>query len=537
MALAAAGCAACTRPDPDPDPSALPGSFTAPPGFGLGSQRPASSASPVNSGSAEAEVEPPTAAFAAPTVPLALADAGARAVRAVVSYSKGANAPSIGGGAAVGRYCIGDRTAFLLTRVESAGSLIAYAHALAVFARSPDVPEVLVVSEAKNTTLGSGSHFLTLTEGPKAKRRNLGSADDWATLSPFAGEALAQAASALGITNAPEDVTGANSTCAGRTVTRTAPWTRIPQTMPIEPAELGSATVIARRRGRRVTEMQLAGDSLVWLDCPRTSYDCKDGALVRVAPSGGKPVVIAAGLDEPSDLAAHGSHLYWIEAGVVKRAPATGGAAEVVARTKSPPAKLCADAAGLVWLERGDADSVVMSVSYDGGAPKALLSVLGYASAIRLEGSEIYVVGDSFGDAAILVAPRSGGPAKRVAIAKPAPTAMALDSDGIYWATGLSGKVLRAPRHEAVEPVELATLEFSERLTGGPLIVSGGRIYFGTASAVVEMATTGGAPRSVVLAPKRRPNAAMPLAYGDGQLYFIVDELVARVAAAATTPR
>jgi hypothetical protein len=79
-----------------------------------------------------------------------------------------------------------------------------------------------------------------------------------------------------------------------------------------------------------------------------------DGALMKMALTGGAPEVLVAGLHGPGDLALDGDTLYWANTdGRIMKVDVAGGAPTVLADGQIDPLNVTVDATAVYWTNRG----------------------------------------------------------------------------------------------------------------------------------------------------------------------------------------
>jgi hypothetical protein len=89
------------------------------------------------------------------------------------------------------------------------------------------------------------------------------------------------------------------------------------------------------------------------------------GSISKVPLAGGQPIVLATGLDGPSEIVADGTYVYWIGdyGGQVLRVPVAGGTPTMVAANPWLATQLKLDATSVYWIEnRNDTGATTTAV-------------------------------------------------------------------------------------------------------------------------------------------------------------------------------
>jgi sugar lactone lactonase YvrE len=108
---------------------------------------------------------------------------------------------------------------------------------------------------------------------------------------------------------------------------------------------------------------------------------------MKVGLAGENPTALVTGVTNPGGIAAHGSDVYYAEAGKIMKVPVAGGLAVVVAVAQTTGA-IAVDAGGVYWANAHD--GTVMTVALEGGAPRVLASGQKIPSRLALDACNVY---------------------------------------------------------------------------------------------------------------------------------------------------
>jgi hypothetical protein len=280
--------------------------------------------------------------------------------------------------------------------------------------------------------------------------------------------------------------------------------------------------------------------------CGACDHDC-EGSPCKAGLC--EPVVLASSLYFASRIALDAARVYWTSAsGTVSALPLDGGAITTLAAGQDDPFDLAVDAHGVYWTSAGA--NTVQAIPLDGGLP-ILLADAGNPLGIVVRSDVVYFA-DSYdklsNDDHVRRVPLPKGPPSVVA-ATPGASMLAVDDARAYWTDTAGGAVWSAPLGGG-EPTLLASglvnvneievdegaayvaaLEATFRipLAGGPplalvwgagrgLAVDATHVYVGAADGrLLRVAKTGGP----ALALARTPLYASDIAVDDHHVYWI----------------
>jgi hypothetical protein len=134
--------------------------------------------------------------------------------------------------------------------------------------------------------------------------------------------------------------------------------------------------------------------------------DAANGTVMKVAKSGGTPIMLADGQAAPSSIAVDACHVYWANplGAAVMRVRKSGGMPELVSQADEPK-NLVLDDGNVYWLETG---GKIQKAPKAGGAKT--LAVATPASQFALDGTDVYSVHGVGGhNVYIFRTPKDGG--------------------------------------------------------------------------------------------------------------------------------
>jgi hypothetical protein len=266
-----------------------------------------------------------------------------------------------------------------------------------------------------------------------------------------------------------------------------------------------------------------------WPGCRCT---CGSGGA-SYTPAGKEPSTLASE-EKPKRLALDDTHVYWTvwgsgfsadhsKNGAVKRVAKSGGSVEVFAPAQSHPHGIVTDASAVYWAN--DGDGTVMTAPKAGGAPAVLASVPG-AFQVAVDASGVYA---STRGGGIFRIPLGGGAPVRLATAAAEPNQIVLDASGIYYIDD-EGEVCRVAKAGGA-PTILARGE-KPSFDDGQVSLSGANVYFASGNDAMSVPKTGGAATKVVSGRTRISGIA-----ADASDLFIMDrDAIVRVPLAGGAP-
>jgi hypothetical protein len=191
------------------------------------------------------------------------------------------------------------------------------------------------------------------------------------------------------------------------------------------------------------------------------------GQVSRVALAGGKPTVLASGLQRPWGIAVDSTSVYWTtdaQNGLVMQLPLAGGRPKILASGRRFPHQIVVDRSTVYWTE-GWARGRVMKLPLGGGTPIVLAAKQDHPCRLAVDSQWVYWR-NQFDDPVNSV-PIGGGEVRALREEEPYPTAVAdsvkltapngnvlkitldrklmvaLEENSLYFTNGRDGTVLK----------------------------------------------------------------------------------------------
>jgi hypothetical protein len=264
----------------------------------------------------------------------------------------------------------------------------------------------------------------------------------------------------------------------------------------------------------------LAKDMLrpTWLHVDAQSYywvseATGEGAIMKLARSGGAPVKLAQGLVQPDSLQIDDSSAFWLGYGMhagIQRVSLAGGAPEELVSVSAPvPIRQTALDGTHLYYTNAAAGSVVR-VGKNGADGKTLASGLAGPVSIAVDSSGVYVA-ESGDDGAIVRVDHAGNNGKtRLATHRPGPHGIVLTDSDVFWiddgafdvgkGVTVGGAIVRMPKAGgSAQPVVAAD-------GASALLIDGAFAYYAVADAIMRAPVAGG-PGTVVAAKQPEPRS------------------------------
>jgi hypothetical protein len=276
--------------------------------------------------------------------------------------------------------------------------------------------------------------------------------------------------------------------------------------------------------------LQIAADSqyVYWTNAGTQASEGRDGAVLRVAVSGGTPVTLWVG--PAFAVALDAARVYWTGGGSVMSLPLQGGTTPttLVSGQAGGPNAIASDGTSVYWVNstsNANLTSSVRKVAVSGGSPVTLATGLVSPSSVAVDGQNVYwgegtAAPDVDGGAPCVKSLPVGGGSVTTLVAStllsgggPAPAVAVHDPD-VYAAFQLEGNALGLVR---VPTTGGAAVTLAPEVDGY-LAVDGTSAYWTVSetSAVFKVPVAGGAP-VVVASDQAGPGA---IAVNDASVFW-----------------
>jgi hypothetical protein len=250
----------------------------------------------------------------------------------------------------------------------------------------------------------------------------------------------------------------------------------------------------------RPTWLHVDAQSFYWV-----SEATGDGAIMKLARTGGAPVKLAHGLVQPDSLQVDDTSAFWLgygtHAGIQKVSLAGGDVEDLVPVSAPVPIRQTAIDDGHVYYTNAASGSVGR-VDKHGGDGKTLASGLSGPVAIAVDSSGVYVAESGDDGAIVRVLHSGGGGTARIATHRPGPHGIVLTDTDILWiddgvwdvakSATVGGAIVRLSKAGGSAPQQLAAAEGASAL-----LVDGGYAYYTVAGSVMRVSLSGGVATAV----------------------------------------
>jgi hypothetical protein len=179
-----------------------------------------------------------------------------------------------------------------------------------------------------------------------------------------------------------------------------------------------------------------------------------------LASPGGTTTVLASGRNQPRALAVDATYVYWVDygdtnTGSVNKVPIGGNNTQVLplATGENEPYDIVVDAEGayVYWTTHADrlsGGSVRRITTAGNVAPTVLANMQGAPDGIAIDPlpNEEFVYWTAYDDGTVMKIPVAGGTPFQMATNQNNPTAIAVDTDNVYWASEGNGAIVKVAK-------------------------------------------------------------------------------------------
>ncbi|HUJ27218.1 MAG TPA: hypothetical protein VLW85_14435 [Myxococcales bacterium] len=232
-----------------------------------------------------------------------------------------------------------------------------------------------------------------------------------------------------------------------------------------------------------------------------------NGALLRVAASGGEPQLLALAQDHPCDIATDGERVFWANYstdGSISSLPIAGGTPAVLAQGLRGPAGLTLFDGVLHWVEVTGAS--VSRMPAGGGDVEVLATEESTPAALAVGPDAIYW--SSVGKHSIRLL--RGGSVATLATDQDAPIAMRFRNGVLYWINDGDGRVFAA--RPGADPQVIALTQHPDGLA-----VDDTNVYVSDESTILRVGLGGENP-TVIASDQLAPGE---MAVDDDNVYWV----------------
>ncbi len=223
------------------------------------------------------------------------------------------------------------------------------------------------------------------------------------------------------------------------------------------PLDGGAVMVLAEGSSISVKGLAVNATHVFWTDA-------KAKGVMRVAKTGGTPVVVAStATGVPWAVTANDVHVYWSDMGddTIKRVAVDGGTPVAIAPASDALVIAINDTA-VCWAEGNNGVGALACIPTAEGDAQTLATDQPYVIAIAMSGDTLFWTVDEGAIGAIRSIPLAGGDPTTVWSGPGTPRGVAVDDTHVYWSVDYEGLLMKAP------------------LAGGPattVATAGGNLY------------------------------------------------------------
>jgi hypothetical protein len=214
-----------------------------------------------------------------------------------------------------------------------------------------------------------------------------------------------------------------------------------------------------------------------------------NGAIRRADLDGSNVTTVAESLTYPHYLAANATHVYWgTGTSQIGRVPIAGGPSEVVLSAMGNAVPIALDGTNVYWGNYNE--ETLYTGPLGGGMPTLFASNQSYPAGIAIHGGYVYYTASAYAQdhmGVVARIPVGGGTPQPLVTGRQEPTALAVDDTNVYWIE--TGSLMSLPlANPGGPPMLIASVSEPSWV-----LEDSGFLYLAGWSKIVKIAIVGGA--------------------------------------------